>query len=34
MDMEYLEKQIQEAFDKERAEQERLINKSLEVENE
>ncbi len=29
MDMEYLEKLIQEAFDKERAEQERLINKKL-----
>lgn len=29
MDMEHLEKLIQEAFDKERAEQERLINKKL-----
>ena len=29
MDIEYLEKQIQEAFDKEKAEQERLINKEI-----
>lgn len=29
MDTEYLEKQIQEAFDKERAEQERLVNKEF-----
>lgn len=29
MDMEYLEKQIQEAFDKKRAEQERPINKEF-----
>lgn len=34
MDMEYLEKQIQEAFDKERAEQEKLVIKDLGDENE
>ena len=33
MDMEYLEKLMQEAFDKERAEQKSLINKNLEVKN-
>lgn len=33
MDMEYLEKKIQEAFDKERTEQEKLIIKDVGVNN-